>query len=451
MRPLSFVKTLTLGITAVLMCIAPAIAGEPPAAAPAPAQPPAANAAEPASKPVIDPKADAIIHKMADYYKTVKSAQVSVDTAMKMEGAGQKQEMNSSTEMSVERDNKLSIQMKQNNQPGGTVVSDGKKLYMQMPGANKYAEQDAPKTMDELIESPIAALAQYSGVVLVLFSSDPYAKIMEGVTKATHMGEEEIDGVKHDRVRYEQDGIDLEVWTATGDKPIVRRIKPDMSRQLARMAEQMPQMKGAKMEGSIEVKNWKLNEAIPADRFTYTAPAGATKVGSLTALFGGGEEGPGPEVAMKGKPAPEFSLDLLGGGKASLAEHKGKNVVILDFWATWCPPCVKGLPVVTEVAKSYADKGVVFYAVNEGEDPATIEPFLKDKKLDIKVALDKDSAVGNSYGVTGIPQTVIIGKDGTIKGVHVGFSPNLKAELSKEIDEALAGKAEEKPAQSSAN
>jgi len=115
-------------------------------------------------------------------------------------------------------------------------------------------------------------------------------------------------------------------------------------------------------------------------------------------------------------------------------------VVILDFWASWCPPCVRGLPVVTKAANEYKDKGVVFYAVNVREDRQTIGKFLDEKKLDCPVALDKDGKVGDLYGVEGIPQTVLIGKDGRVQSVHVGFAPQVEKTLREELDALVAGK-----------
>ena len=418
----------------VLLLGAQSFAGEPPAAPAAPATP-----AVPA-KPVVDPKADEVIKKVVEYYKGVKTAETTVETTMKMENGAQKQEMNSTCELAIERPNKLLAKVTEKMSGGGTVVSDGTKLYMHLPMMKKYAEQDAPKTMDEILDSPVAMVAQFANIVLVLFSNDPYVKIMDDVTKVTYVGQDDIDGKKHDHIKFIQSTIDLDVWFEASEKPIVRRIKPDLSRQFAQNGQQFQNMK---MDGTVEVKNWKDNQPIAADKFTFAVPAGAEKVDSVQKIFArgpAGAEGEDPAGALKGKPAPEFSIDLLGGGKASLAEHKGKNVVILDFWATWCGPCVRGLPIVTEIAKQYADKGVVFYAMNEGEDAPTIEPFLKEKKLELKVGLDKDSSVGKAYGVTGIPHTVIIDKEGVIRVVHVGFSPGLKGELTKELDEILAGK-----------
>ena len=72
---------------------------------------------------------------------------------------------------------------------------------------------------------------------------------------------------------------------------------------------------------------------------------------------------------MIGKPAPEFTLPLLDGGIFELAAHRGKEIVLLDFWATWCGPCRAAMPVLVDVAKEYADKGVRYYAIDLREEP----------------------------------------------------------------------------------
>ncbi len=153
------------------------------------------------------------------------------------------------------------------------------------------------------------------------------------------------------------------------------------------------------------------------------------------------EDEPETEASdLAGKTAPDFSLDLLGGGTFKLSEHRGKEIVVLDFWATWCGPCVYALPIVTEVTAAYKDKGVVFVAMNQAEDAKTIEKFLADSKLAIAVALDRDAKAGRAYDVQGIPTTVIIDKQGKVQVVHVGASPNLKVKLVKQLDDLLAGK-----------
>jgi thiol-disulfide isomerase/thioredoxin len=118
----------------------------------------------------------------------------------------------------------------------------------------------------------------------------------------------------------------------------------------------------------------------------------------------------------------------------------GQDIVMLDFWATWCGPCVRAMPDVDAVAEKYADRGLVFYAVNAGEDPATVKEFLAENQLDVPVAMDPDGTVSGLYHVEGIPQTVVVGKDGRVQVVHIGFSGVLGKELAQNIEDLLAGK-----------
>jgi thiol-disulfide isomerase/thioredoxin len=143
---------------------------------------------------------------------------------------------------------------------------------------------------------------------------------------------------------------------------------------------------------------------------------------------------------MLQKPAPDFSIPLLDGGTFKLSAHRGK-VVVLDFWASWCGPCRKGLPVLAKLAEDTASRGVIVCAVNQQEDADTIREFLADEKLKLTVSLDSDGKVGEAYGVRGIPMTVVIDPLGTVRAVHTGFSPTLGAELKAETEAALEVKA----------
>ena len=131
---------------------------------------------------------------------------------------------------------------------------------------------------------------------------------------------------------------------------------------------------------------------------------------------------------MVGKPAPEVDLELLDGGRFTLKEQKGK-VVILDFWATWCEPCVREMPLVAKVVDDFREKRVVLYCLNQREDSDTIREFLKDKDLKVGVGLDAEGDAGNAYSVKGIPTLVLVDKAGVVQSVHVGFSPNIGDKL----------------------
>lgn len=141
-----------------------------------------------------------------------------------------------------------------------------------------------------------------------------------------------------------------------------------------------------------------------------------------------------------GKTAPGIKLALLAGGEFSLGALRGEKVVILDFWATWCGPCRSSMPVLAEIAKEYADKGVVLYAINLREDQEKVNKFLEDNNLKLKVPMDADGQVSQAYNIRAIPTTLVVDKSGTVRLQHVGFSADLKQKFTKGLDEILSAK-----------
>jgi thiol-disulfide isomerase/thioredoxin len=209
---------------------------------------------------------------------------------------------------------------------------------------------------------------------------------------------------------------------------------PDFS---AQFADAEGVMKDTKLEYAALFSDWNVAPRFTDADFAFEPPADAQKVDSLFEGLAGGEAGPHP---LLGQPAPAFKTVGLADQPINLGAHLGKNIVMLDFWATWCGPCVEAMPEVDGVAKKFADRGLVFYAVNVAEDAETINQFLKTSELEVPVAMDPDGAIAQQYQANGIPQTVLIGKDGKVQVVHVGFSDNLANELTSEIEDLLAGK-----------
>ena len=157
---------------------------------------------------------------------------------------------------------------------------------------------------------------------------------------------------------------------------------------------------GAKLEMTLAFKNWALDPRLTAATFKFAPSEDLTQVPSFAPQAGSKAD----PLVLLDKLAPMFQLSMLSGGGMNLTSHKNKEVVILDFWATWCGPCVKGLPIVSEVAASYKSKGVAFYAINLRETPDDVTPFLQQKSLSIPVALDSDGSVAKLYMVDSIPR-----------------------------------------------
>ncbi len=146
---------------------------------------------------------------------------------------------------------------------------------------------------------------------------------------------------------------------------------------------------------------------------------------------------------MREEPAPVFTLPQLGGDPVSLADLEEK-VVILDFWATWCGPCIAAFPHFQKVVDYYTDNpDVVFLAINTREGDLDeqridrVRKFIEENEYTFPVLLDEDTVV-EEYGVRGIPTRIAIGRDGKIRFVDVGFSgPGMYHEMIVQIDMLL--------------
>jgi peroxiredoxin len=142
-----------------------------------------------------------------------------------------------------------------------------------------------------------------------------------------------------------------------------------------------------------------------------------------------------PAAALVGKPAPLFTLKDMKDQNVSLAEQKG-HVVVLDFWATWCGPCVQELPTLDKLSQNLAPRGVKFFALNQSESKELVQAFLGKHSLSLPVLLDDKTTAAQAYLVEGIPQTVVIDKTGRVAKVFVGFGPDSEQKLAQAINDA---------------
>lgn len=142
---------------------------------------------------------------------------------------------------------------------------------------------------------------------------------------------------------------------------------------------------------------------------------------------------------LVGKEAPQITLPLLGGGELDLSKHKGKEVVVLDFWASWCPWCRKSTEHFVKVAEQYKGKDVAFYIVAVRDKEEKIKAYMEENKITAKIALDPERKMADPYIVDGIPHIVVIDKDGKISKVAVGedkVGPAMEEGLKAALGEA---------------
>ena len=163
-------------------------------------------------------------------------------------------------------------------------------------------------------------------------------------------------------------------------------------------------------------------------------------------LFGGSfkakaQDGrPTPEQATlvkDGQKAPLFEVQMFDGSTVKLADLKGK-VVLLNFWATWCPPCRAELArVEKDIIEKFKGQDFVFIPVSRGEKRETVAAFREKMGYTFPMGLDTDGRVYAEYAQTYIPRNFLIGKDGKVVKASVGYNETEFAELIKLIEEQL--------------
>lgn len=129
-----------------------------------------------------------------------------------------------------------------------------------------------------------------------------------------------------------------------------------------------------------------------------------------------------PSVAGEPSPAAPFTLPARSGALVSLESLKGQ-VVLVNFWATWCGPCRKEMPLLEQIQRKYAPLGFTMLGINVEEDTRQMEQFLKDVPVSFPILLDPANGVSKLYDVSAMPSTVIIDRQGRVRYLHQGYQP----------------------------
>ncbi|MBO8170642.1 MAG: thiol-disulfide oxidoreductase ResA [Bacillaceae bacterium] len=125
------------------------------------------------------------------------------------------------------------------------------------------------------------------------------------------------------------------------------------------------------------------------------------------------------QAIKEGAKAPDFVLPELRGGTIQLSDLKGKGVV-LNFWGSWCPPCVEEMPALNRAYHKYQDDGVEIIGINISESKVAVSSFVQRLNLDFPILLDQKREITNLYEIDPIPTTFFIDKDGIIQKIVIG-------------------------------
>lgn len=166
---------------------------------------------------------------------------------------------------------------------------------------------------------------------------------------------------------------------------------------------------------------------------SLAAALGLAVLAALAGCQGSGPPAPGDR-------APEFVLESLDGTPRKLSNFRGK-VVLVNLWATWCPPCIAELPVLDQLAEKYGGSGLVILAVAGDEDTKAVHDFIAKSPVKFEVLLDPGGVIGTAYGITGYPETFFVDREGKLRDKIIGPLPHeagsAAPQLTKRIEELL--------------
>ena len=143
--------------------------------------------------------------------------------------------------------------------------------------------------------------------------------------------------------------------------------------------------------------------------------------------YASGLEKLGFTVFPKPQPLDDFSIQALGGSSSRLSDLKGK-IVLLNFWATWCPPCRAEMPAIDKLWKKTKDRAFTVMGVSVGEEPGTVKDFIARQGYSYPIFVDPSGALGSAFGARSIPTSYILDKSGAAIAGKIGGAPYDDAE-----------------------
>jgi peroxiredoxin len=140
---------------------------------------------------------------------------------------------------------------------------------------------------------------------------------------------------------------------------------------------------------------------------------------------------PASASTLSGK-APEFTLKSRSGKNLRLSDYRGQ-VLLINFWASWCGPCRQEMPLLEDLYKRYSKLGFTIMGVNVDTDSTKANNYLRDITVTFPIVYDLTNAVSKSYNVNAMPTTVIVDRNGNMRFLHQGYKPGYERDYKKEV------------------
>lgn len=340
--------------------------------------------------------------------------------------------------ITLARPNKLRMHCYQ-----ATVLSDGKQVTAQIAELQDQVLQqpvpdpftpDAIYGLDENLGAVLTrGLAGASPQLALLLEPDPLKRLLAGTTGDPKLlPPAELDGVLCDRVDIPTEVGSLVFWIRR-DGPVLLRIDFP-GEPVAQMFP--PDRAVQEVKLWVELAGAKLNPALDDGLFEAVVPEGVKTVANFEL------QAPPSPTDLLGEQIAEFTFTTTDQQQVTRDDLKDQ-VVVIDFWATWCQPCVLSLPKLHEVYQKFQDNPKVRFLAVSVDEPSVGTEQLQQmfQRLEVKVPIARDlqGAFNGVFKGSGIPCLVVLGPGGIVQDAEMGYNPNLESELPQRLEKLLAG------------
>ena len=319
------------------------------------------------------------------------------------------------------------------NSGGKMTIALSPTAFVRLPNGidNQSAVFQLPVPMGPYPEAPLA---------LSLAGADPADTLASGMQSLELVDRRKFRG-KQDAIHFrgiQDDLVRWDLWTTQDKSPRPLRLVVDLTEMLKANG-QLDMSEGYRFQLRFDFTSWRATGTIDTSMFRYKAGKGAVEYKSLQAYA----EKLATDAArypLLGKVTPKYITIDASEKEFDSAKLKGK-IQVVKFWSTGCGACVDMMPTAVDVVSRYRGKGVVLVPINVGEQPDTVNSFIKEKEWKLQTAMDVDSKIATGFGLLTIPMTILIGKDGVIEAVYPGpIKPDdFAKQLAKDIDTLVKG------------
>ncbi len=344
-----------------------------------------------------------ILTRVSRAYRNLRSYQIEAVRGITISLGGAQNYRSTKISLMVVKPGRIRL-IREDDQGQLLIVSNGETTWTYLRARKEYTEEsgaavataqegqpDSDEAMDPLTEAQNMVVGRYLG--------------LSNLSGAELAGRDRIklDGAKIDCfvVKVVVQGQNHEMWIDPARFLVLRhKISAKIDRHGASLL----------LQALITVKHLQLDVNPEESEFVFTPPSKARKVQALGI--------PGERVSLTGKTAADFTLKALEGSPLRLSDLRGK-IVVIDFWATWCPPCREELPVLEELHKELGERGVVVLGITD-EDAGTIKSFLKKHPCSFTMLMDSKDEAHKLYATRAIPTVLVINRAGVIVAHFVG-------------------------------